>query len=93
MAPLRQQMIGAMRQPGFSARTHHFGFLVNRCRRRKLACIRTAIAMADTTARTPAKGGRKGPEYPCPQRGQGRLRIISQLPRRRREAMLMTQRR
>ena len=58
--------------PAGLMRVRHFGFLANRCRRQKLACIREAIADAEAVAaRTPAEGGCGAPEYPCPSVGRG----------------------
>ena len=76
--------------PAGLMRVRHFGFLANRCRRRKLACIREAIAEADAA---PPGGGCEAPDYPCPHCGQGRLRTIGQLARAHWEARLMTRRR
>ena len=75
-------------------RVRHFGFLANRCRRQKLSCIREAIAVAEVVAMQPmVKGQGEVPDYPRPNCGQGWLRIIAQLPRRRGETTLMIRRR
>jgi len=59
-------------------RVRHFGFLANRCRARRLADIRTALAapapaVAEQPPATPFDG------YPCPQCRTGRLRVIARL--------------
>lgn len=61
-------------------RIRHFGFLANRCRREKLACIRRALATV-TVPRTAGitTAGSAIPDYPCPRCRQGRLRIIALL--------------
>ena len=57
-------------------RVRHFGFLANRCRARRLADIRAALAapapaVAEPQPAAPFDG------YPCPQCRTGRLRVIA----------------
>ncbi|MEE4379448.1 MAG: IS91 family transposase, partial [Candidatus Competibacteraceae bacterium] len=66
-------------------RIRHYGFLANRCRRRKLALIRSALAGVQAT---PSKEETNGAAerftgYPCTQCGQGMLRITAEVPPRR----------
>jgi len=64
-------------------RIRHYGFLANRCRERKLARIRAALALPaeqDDAAQSADTGD---PSYPCPQCRRGRLRVLATiLPRR-----------
>jgi len=74
-------------------RVRHYGFLANRCRKRKLACVRAALARDETprarkdrsspTAQSTSVGqGRLSPlpELTCRVCGKGRLTINKQLP-------------
>ncbi len=60
-------------------RVRHFGFLANRCRARRLAVIRTALAapappVAEAHAPTAPFDG-----YPCPKCRTGRLQVTARL--------------
>ncbi len=59
-------------------RIRHFGFLANRCRRHRLAQIRTAIKAkaAETVERTQAE---ETPDRPCPKCRRGRLRVVGEI--------------
>jgi len=63
-------------------RIRHYGFLANRCRRRKLVVLRTALATAGQCATTKGEQ-RQVPTrfdgYPCPKCRQGMLRIIAEI--------------
>ena len=62
----------------FSISAIGFGFLANRCRARRLADIRTALATpAPAVAEKPPAARFDG--YPCPQCRTGRLRVIARL--------------
>jgi hypothetical protein len=65
-------------------RVRHFGFLANRCRARRLAAIRTALAAPPPVV--PTDPAPPGPfdGYPCPTCRTGRLRVIAHLPPQRR---------
>ena len=59
-------------------RVRHFGFLANRCRARRLAEIRAALAApAPPTPETeaPAESTTTVDGYPCPRCRRGRLRV------------------
>ncbi len=60
-------------------RIRHFGFLANRCRRHRLAQIRTEskAKAAETTERTQAE---ETPDRPCPKCRRGRLRVVGEIP-------------
>jgi len=61
-------------------RIRHFGFFANRCRRQRLACIRRALAVAETAPAAEYTAAQaRSPDYPCPHCRQGRLRIVAQL--------------
>ena len=63
-------------------RIRHYGFLANRCRRAKLAQIRTALAhMVQQTpsAETGVEDTCTLPRYPCTQCRIGRLHVIGLL--------------
>ncbi|MGE4532855.1 IS91 family transposase [Halomonas sp.] len=64
-------------------RVRHYGFLANRCRRRRLAQIRQALAVVEVTpdAGTPANDPE--PAYTCPHCGQPTLRVSGTLSPRR----------
>ena len=71
--------------PSGFMRVRHFGFLANRCRRRRLAEIRTALAAppppavpADPAPTVPCDG------YPCPTCRTGRLHVTAHLAPQRR---------
>jgi len=58
-------------------RIRHYGFLANRCRKRKLARIRAALALPaeqDDAAQSADTGD---PSYPCPECRRGRLRVLA----------------
>jgi hypothetical protein len=64
-------------------RVRHFGFLANRCRTRRLAQIRTALA-APPPEQSPGGEAEAGMEArPCPVCRNGRLRVTGQLAARR----------
>jgi len=66
-------------------RIRHFGFLANRCRREKLACIHRALALGRVSQTAGmATADTAIPDYPCPQCREGRLRVIALLPSLRR---------
>jgi hypothetical protein len=63
-------------------RIRHFGFLANRCRKAKLAQIRTALAQGvqqTACAATDEKTAGAFYGYPCPQYRISRLRVIGSL--------------
>jgi hypothetical protein len=63
-------------------RIRHFGFLANRCRKAKLAQIRTALAQEDQQtdcAETNDEAAGAFDGYPCPECGIGRLRLVGSL--------------
>ncbi len=64
-------------------RVRHFGFLANRCRRKRLEAIRTALAApavaADPEPTAPFDG------YPCPTCRTGRLHVTARLAPHRRD--------
>lgn len=64
-------------------RVRHYGFLANRCRRRRLTQIRQALAVVEATpdAGTPANDPE--PAYTCPHCGQPTLRVSGTLSPRR----------
>jgi hypothetical protein len=64
----------------------HFGFLANRCRARRLAEIRTALAAPPP----PTAANSQDPPtpfggYPCPSCSTGRLHVIARLAPQRRD--------
>jgi len=62
-------------------RLRHYGFLANRCRAKKLARIRTALAQDH--ASSPATEDTTGTVcdgYPCPKCHQGMMRVLTLLP-------------
>lgn len=63
-------------------RVRHFGFLANRCRARRLAQIRTALAAPPPAA--PAQSETTAPfdGYPCPISRTGRLQVRAHLLQR-----------
>jgi len=64
-------------------RIRHFGFLANRCRRRCLAQIRTALATAPPRGDRAGEGATAAPiTWPCPRCARGRLRAVLALPPR-----------
>jgi hypothetical protein len=63
-------------------RIRHYGFLVNRCRKAKLAQIRTALAQVvqqTACAETDKEVSGAFDGYPCPKCRIGRLRVIGSL--------------
>jgi hypothetical protein len=58
-------------------RVRHFGFLANRCRRRRLAAIRTALAAPAPAAANDPEAAVPFDGYPCPKCRTGRLRVIA----------------
>jgi hypothetical protein len=63
-------------------RIRHFGFLANRCRKAKLAQIRTALAQGvqqTACAETDVEAAGPFDGYPCPECGIGRLRLVGSL--------------
>lgn len=66
-------------------RIRHFGFLANRCRRRRLAEIRAALEAVPPPAEATPDAAPRGPfdGYPCPDCRQGRLRVTAILAPRR----------
>ncbi|MFC3391020.1 IS91 family transposase [Aidingimonas halophila] len=60
-------------------RVRHYGFLANRCRRRRLAQIRQALAVIDATADADTAAGDSAPTYTCPHCRQPTLRVIGTL--------------
>jgi hypothetical protein len=75
-------------------RIRHFGFLANRCRRLRLACIRQALAVAEKAlAGEGTTAQERSPQYPCPHCRGGRLCVVAQLsPLRRQPADLCRRR-
>lgn len=64
-------------------RVRHYGFLANRCRQRRLAQIRQALAVAETAPEAETAAGDPEPIYICPHCGQPTLRVIGSLTPRR----------
>lgn len=69
-------------------RIRHYGFLVNRCRREKLAAIRSALSetLSQTTIAEPeVLPEERGTfdDYPCPRCGEQAMRVIGELASRR----------
>ncbi|WP_296899996.1 IS91 family transposase [Thiohalocapsa sp.] len=64
--------------PAGFMRVRHFGFLANRCRAKRLAQIRQALDAAAAPEPEETQG-EAADRPPCPQCGQGRLRIIGRL--------------
>ncbi|MBB3141485.1 IS91 family transposase [Halomonas organivorans] len=64
-------------------RVRHYGFLANRCRRRRLAQIRHALAVAEATADADTAASDSAPTYTCPHCQQPTLRVIGTLSPRR----------
>ncbi len=60
-------------------RVRHYGFLANRCRRRRLAQIRQALGVIDATADADTAAGDSAPTYTCPHCRQPTLRVIGTL--------------
>ncbi len=63
-------------------RIRHYGFLANRCRKAKLAQIRTAIAhmvQPASSDETDGEASRAFAGYPCPECRVGRLLVIGLL--------------
>ncbi|MFC3391597.1 Putative transposase [Aidingimonas halophila] len=60
-------------------RVRHYGFLANRCRRRRLAQIRQALAVIDATADADTAADDSAPIYTCPHCRQPTLRVIGTL--------------
>ncbi|WP_205599114.1 transposase, partial [Halomonas faecis] len=74
-------------------RVRHYGFLANRCRRRRLAQIRQALAVIDATVDADTAASDSTPTYTCPHCRQPTLRVIGTLsPRRSRLDNHRTQR-
>ncbi len=60
-------------------RIRHYGFLANRCRKAKLAQIRTALAQSvqqTACAETDEEAAGAFDGYPCPKCRIGRVRVI-----------------
>lgn len=64
-------------------RVSHYGFLANRCRRRRLAQIRLALAVVETAPDADTAVGDLEPTYTCRHCGQPTLRVIGTLTPRR----------
>ncbi|WP_416138828.1 IS91 family transposase [Halomonas sp. HK25] len=64
-------------------RVRHYGFLANRCRQRRLAQIRQALAVAETAPDADTAPSDKAPTYTCPHCGRPTLRVIGTLAPRR----------
>ncbi|MEQ5802381.1 transposase [Halomonas sp. H10-9-1] len=64
-------------------RVRHYGFLANRCRRRRLAQIRQALAVVETAPDADTAVGDAEPTYICRHCGHPRLRVIGTLTPRR----------
>ncbi len=64
-------------------RVRHYGFLANRCRRRRLAQIRQALAVVETAPDTDMAGSDKDPTYTCPHCRRPTLRVIGSLAAQR----------
>jgi len=60
-------------------RVRHYGFLANRCRRRKLERVRVALAVVDEPAPREARSSQPA-EWACRDCGQGRLTVRRRLP-------------
>jgi len=60
-------------------RIRHYGFLANRCRERKLAQIRAALALPAADHHNPPPPDTSDPSHPCPKCRRGRLRIVATL--------------
>ena len=59
-------------------RIRHYGFLANRCRERKLAQIRAALAVpAVHDDESSSRADTSDPSYPCPKCRRGRLRALA----------------
>ncbi|MFG6179663.1 transposase, partial [Halomonas sp. THAF12] len=63
-------------------RVRHYGFLANRCRRRRLAEIRRALAVEATPDADTAASDSE-PTYTCPHCRQPTMRVIGTLTSRR----------
>ncbi len=64
-------------------RVRHYGFLANRCRRRRLAQIRQALAVVETAPDADTAASDPEPTYTCPHCRQPTLRVIGTLTPRR----------
>lgn len=64
-------------------RVRHYGFLANRCRRRRLAQIRRALAVIDKTPDTDVGANDPDPRYTCPHCRKPTLRVIGAITARR----------
>ncbi len=62
-------------------RIRHYGFLANRCRRRKLGEIRAALSCAAQAPRVVKTGDVQSPStsWPCPHCHRGQLRAVAEL--------------
>ncbi|PMR72533.1 hypothetical protein C1H69_21330 [Billgrantia endophytica] len=60
-------------------RVRHYGFLANRCRRRRLAQIRQALAVIESPPSTDSAASDPAPTYPCPHCRRATLRVIGTL--------------
>ncbi|MCG5496032.1 IS91 family transposase [Ectothiorhodospira variabilis] len=61
-------------------RVRHYGFLANRCRRRKLDLIR--VALKAPVPRAPAvPPAADPPHYPCPKCRAGQLHVVAEIPK------------
>ena len=62
-------------------RVRHYGFLASRCRTRKLACVRAALARDEAPRSRKDPDRQSGPvELTCRICGKGRLTVDKQLP-------------
>jgi len=60
-------------------RVRHYGFLANRCRKAKLARIRSALNAPSPEASADPEGGREPATYPCPRCRVGRVHVLQVL--------------
>jgi hypothetical protein len=60
-------------------RVRHYGFLANRCRRRRLAQIRQALAVVETAPKAGTAASAPEPAYTCPHCRLPTLRVIGTL--------------
>lgn len=64
-------------------RVRHYGFLANRCRRRRLAQIRRALAVIDQVEKITTSTEQAPVTYTCPHCRRPTLRVIGQIRARR----------
>jgi hypothetical protein len=60
-------------------RVRHYGFLANRCRRRRLAQIRQALAVVETAPKAGTAASAPEPAYTCPHCRLPTLRVVGTL--------------